>query len=370
MDSAKKELATEEETINSLLKDPQTAANPSFQAFLSSKRAEIALKKDMLSVECSTTVTASPTHSISSFPPKRGPKSRYERTFDPDTTDVSSLSSSLENASFSFTTTGELFEVTSPFRMQQLKPKPELKRTEKRYQAPEPSSASQATTDDEKKPPRVPDLQRLSSSLSPREKHLLELYQREKARAEKERRKAQEKVLSMREKLVAEKERHLEQMMELMRAQAGLKPNYPQTTKDVEGTFSTSGSKELSRTTFCPSAIKKSEESAAWSQHNSAAFPHIPDSSRPSNKPDADESIHTYSRMISNDSEALRDEYEQNFESVILSEDLSEFSNTEEAHVSVPQYASPDRKLVGFQQHREELEAVLSGRKLQNAVRK
>lgn len=301
MDSSLRDLQREEDLLAALSKDPQSC-NPGFQSFLKSKFTELNAKKKALSRSPPSPETALSAVSVAT----RGPKLRYQPHYESDETSATTSVRSSSDASF--TTAVELFEEAPPFHIQGLLGKSQTKHRDERWSQEDISRAVPAPTlPSHKSSPLTAIPGRIGGNSTPYERKLRELYEAEKARADAEQRKAQEAILAMKARLLQEKERHLEDMMQVIKAHYGLSGASPDQRQ-------------------APSFFPAPEERTGHLESRAkATILHPEMTALPPHKSDPDDSDVLYTRMISNDSEALRDEYEQNFESVLDSPDLDNF---------------------------------------------
>lgn len=315
MDPTLRSLQREEELVVALSRDPQSA-NPGFQSFLKSKLSELNAKKKAASSSPGTAL--SPISVVT-----RGPEMRYQPQYD-DSEEISATVSVRSSSNASFTTAAELFEDASPVNIRELVGKSGMRQVDERWNSVDvsrmvpdikiPSSHRSAGNTTRKSRPGD------SSS----ERKLRELYEAEKARANSERLKAQEAILAMKARLLQEKERHLEDMMQVIKAHYGLNAASPGQRK-APAFFA----EEIR------SSVKASTEPPSRSPLASPVKATVPFirpvmTALPAHKSDPDDMDAVYTRMISNDSEALRDEYEQNFESVLDSTEVDNFDKPPE----------------------------------------
>lgn len=307
MEPSLRDLQQEEDLLVALSKAPQSS-NPGFQSFLKSKFSEINAKKKVLSSSPSSPDSVLSAISVVT----RGPKMRYQPHFDSDETSATASIHNTSNASFSASV--ELFEEASPFHIQGLVGKSRAKRLEESWSQEDISRGSPK--------PKLPihksrvlagDTGRIGGNSTPSEQKLRELYEAEKARADAEHRKAQETILAMKARLLQEKERHLNDMMQVIKAHYGLSGTAP----DQRQAPSVFPAPEEKRSVGTGDLGRKSKALAVIIHPEMTALP--------AHKSDPEDLEGGYTRMISNDSEALRDEYEQNFESVLDSTDLDNF---------------------------------------------
>ena len=315
MDPTLRDIQREEELLLALSRDPQSAS-PGFQSFLKSKLSELNEKKKAASNSPRTAL--SPISVVT-----RGPEMRYQPHYD-DSEEISATASVRSSSNASFTTAEELFEDASPLHIKGLVGKSGAKQIDERWSSVDVSRM-------------VPDLKVPSSHRSAcdmtrksrpgdssSEQKLRELYEAEKARANSERLKAQETILAMKARLLQEKERHLEDMMQVIKAHYGLSAASPDQRK-APASFSEETRSSAKANTEPPSRSPSASQVKA-----SVPFLRPVMTALPAHKSDPDDMDAVYTRMISNDSEALRDEYEQNFESVLDSTEVDNFDKPPE----------------------------------------
>lgn len=318
MDPTLRNIQREEDLLLALSRDPQSA-NPGFQSFLKSKFSELNEKKKAASSSPSSPGAALSAISVAA----RGPEMRYQPHYD-ESEEISATASVRSSSNASFTTAEELFEDASTFHIKELVGKSGAKQLDERWSS---VDVSRMTPDI-----RIPSSHRSACDTTRKsrpggtssEQKLRKLYEAEKARANAERLEAQETILAMKARLLQEKERHLEDMMQVIKAHYGLNATSPDQRKAPA---------------FFPEEIrspgKASTEPPSRSPLASQAKATVPVlhpvmTALPAHKSDPDDMDVVYSRMISNDSEALRDEYEQNFESVLDSAKVDNFDKPPE----------------------------------------
>ena len=312
MDPALSDIQRQEELLIALSRNPHSA-NPGFQGFLQSKLAELNAKKQTLAHSSSSESAISAKSETT-----QGANLRYHPSFD-EVEKTSATTSARASSIDSFTTTGELFEGLCPTRVETLAVEGKKKGLDQSWDLEDLSRMvceAQLPVQNCKSVPC--EKTRAVGRSTPTEQKLREMYEAEKARADAERLKAQETILAMKARLLQEKERHIEEMMQLMKAHSEFQSPAKRTTAAFFPTAEAARSSGKART-----------EPASRSLLDSKAKAYVP-SARPqatsplAQKSDPDDVDNPYMRMISNESEALRDEYEQNFESVLDSSETSD----------------------------------------------
>lgn len=314
MDPTLRDIEKQRELLLALAKNPHSAT-PGFQGFLTSKLAELNAKKQTLGHSSSA---EAPSSAISQT--TRGPNMRYQSHYD-DTEETSASASARASSIGSFTTTGELFKGWAPQRLEKRAEKKGNKRLDESWDIEDLSKLIPEVPLPPQKSTQSPSGQTQTlGDFSPSELKLRKMYEAEKARADAERLKAQETILAMKARLLLEKERHIDDMIQLLKASSGL-----------QGSPLVTLSPSLATPGQARSPVKASTEPPIHSSVGSKAKALVP-SLRPEmtaplpQKSDPDDPDSLYTRTITNDSEALRDEYEQNFESVL---DSTEISNSD-----------------------------------------
>jgi hypothetical protein len=304
MDPALSDIQRQEELLIALSRNPHSA-NPGFQGFLQSKLAELNAKKQTLD-HSSSSESAISTKSETT----QAANMRYHPNFD-EVEKTSATTSVRASSTDSFTTTGELFEGLCPTRVETPAVEGKKKGLDESWDLKDLSrmvSEAQIPVQNCKFAPRGQT--RAVGGSTPREQKLREMYEAEKARADAERIKTQETILAMKARLLQEKERHIEDMMQLMKAHSELQSPATRTTAAF---FPAEAARSPGKTRTEP--VSRSSLDSKAKAYVPSARPQV--TSPLAQKSDPDDVDHPYIRMISNESEALRDEYEQNFESVL-----------------------------------------------------
>jgi len=311
MDPTLRDIERQRELLLALATNPHSAT-PGFQGFLTSKLAELNAKKQTLVHSSSAEVPGSVRSETT-----REPNTRYTGSYD-DTEETSATATARASSIESFTTTGELFEGWAPKRLEKRAEKSGNKRLDESWDLEDLSKLVSGGPLPAQKITPSSQTHALGSS-SPSERKLREMYETEKARADAERLKAQETILAMKARLLQEKERHIDDMIQLLKASSGLQGSPP-----------AARSPSLYTPGQARSPVKANTEPPSFSigDKAKALAPtlRLEMTAQLPQKQDPDDPDSLYTRTITNDSEALRDEYEQNFESVL---DSTEISNSD-----------------------------------------
>lgn len=305
MDPALSDIQRQEELLIALSRNPHSA-NPGFQGFLQSKLAELNAKKQTLAHSSSSESAI-----FAKSETTQAANMRYHPNFD-EVEKTSATTSVRASSTDSFTTTGELFEGLCPTRVETPAVEGKKKGLDESWDLEDLSrmvSEVQLPVQNCKFVPRGQT--RAIGGSKPTEQKLREMYEAEKARADAERIKAQETILAMKARLLQEKERHIEDMMQLMKAHSEVQS--PATRTTAAFFPAAEAARSLSKTRTEPASRSFLDSKAKV--YVSSARPQV--TSPLAQKSDPDDVDHPYTRMISNESEALRDEYEQNFESIL-----------------------------------------------------
>lgn len=269
MDPELRKVLSQEEILQTLARNPH-ASNPAFQSFMQSKLSELTAKKQALSnAGSSPDSTASTRTAVGNM--------RYQEKWD-----VSKETSTRTSGHFTFTSASDSFTDLQAF--------------------PAASIRSSPIT-----PLSVPASAAFPPSQTSQEFKYRALYEAERKKSEEERLKTKDTIIAMQTQLLQEKDRRLEDMRNMMQAYIAMSPGNRGFdaffTQEIGTLTEKKKTKEENSEENILELLEKDVETTAEQAGNT--------------EEEAWDGV--YHRMISNDSEALRDEYEQNFECVLYS---------------------------------------------------